>query len=206
MAAHGLVESYALWLSPELLQVLASFRTIDAYIGQSGRVKRKYLSDIIYDVELELIAFEDDFVEDQGNSGACIPLSSLFHTAAHLYLLIGLRQVHKKLPLVQYFERILTTKLRLFSLGDPNDNDTASSRNLLLWITTVHSVAAVDPQARNFGLKAIRSLLSTMKISEWEEYQSVLGEVAWANVTLEKELFTLWHMTRASEKLMGKDG
>lgn len=186
-------DSFCAALLPgELRHIIATFRTIDSYAGKTGQINRRHVSDSIFDVEWALLRlFDHAFAGLLAERMGFATLPQMFHMAAHIYLAVGLRQIHRKMALVKRFVEPLTAKLSLYRARKSRTDDSAAM-TLLLWIEIVHYLANHQPIAHTDALKAIANLLQAMNINDLAGLKRALGRVTWASNVLDGELFALW--------------
>ena len=156
-------------LSHELCEVLGDLQSIASYFSQCGRTpaERQKLSHAIYDVEYKLMELHQDHLSGLSSlSNSIVNLSDVFQLAAQVYILLVLRQVHRRSSIVQKYIHILSAEIQTnqSSIIDARETENWNWSILMLWIETILAVGAVGPEIRTPSLIRLMHLCRLMHI------------------------------------------
>ncbi|KAK5174119.1 uncharacterized protein LTR77_001199 [Saxophila tyrrhenica] len=188
-------------LPDSLQQVLAGFQTVSIYQSQPGQTKQKWISAAIFEVERMLMYLDDNsFARLFRSPREYCPLSSLFHLAGHIYLLIVLRQIHRQFPIVQAFADVLASKLKAYHRRRVATENTQGEKQLLLWIHTLQCISTVESEVRLEAQKGLLSVCQAMEIVDFAGFSNTLKQVAWVDRTLGEDLSDVWNTMMTAAK------
>lgn len=183
---------YSSLLPEELLDILASFQMIDVYHESSGSSAKLLRSDAIYEAEYALIQlYDDDLIRTLEFPWLSANTSGLFHIAAHIYILIILRQILRRFSVVQFFAQRLESSLLYLRATLPAQN---VASGLMLWIETLHCLSTLSIPAKNEGSRSVFAICDALNISKLRDFRNKLREVCWIDGVLGDDIVDLWNM------------
>lgn len=192
---------YTSVISLELEEILANLQILSSFpAGPSQTLaQRKQISYIVYEAEYRLIQLNQSHLSGLwGLSGAQMSLSKSYQLAVQIYVMVALRHIKMRSPLVQRYVQTLRSEARYRKLT-VEDNDLMSNRArsvLLLWIETILAIATRDTERKLESVSVLRVLLWHLGCFDQQDFIGTLKEVCWLDGYLEDHISDIWPKAR----------